>query len=181
MNFELDRAVSSFIHHSVDKSGVSDDQALPLALAIAGFAAIVIGIYQGLVHVAPGYGELTIVTGWGGDLNHEERLLAALGAVGLGGTVGLRKWARLAVVPVAMGAIVLFYALRAMLEYVQRLPLYTEVQTYGGDPAMFIFGAEPFLLIGGGLLLIGAGIGGRRRQPSRENGDETSAAASSIS
>lgn len=160
---------------------MNDDRALPLALAIAGFAAIVIGIYQGLVHVAPGYGELTIVTGWGGELSHEERLLAALGAVGLGGIAGSRRWTQLAVVPVAMGAIVLFYALRAMLHYVQHVPLYTEVRTNGGDPAMFILGAEPFLLIGGGLLLIGAGIASRRRQPSREEGDETSAAPPSIS
>ncbi|WP_248895362.1 hypothetical protein [Haloplanus halobius] len=59
---------------------------VPVAAALAGLVAIVIGIHQGLVHVAPG-SEGTIMTGWDGDLNHEERLLARLALVGVAGTV----------------------------------------------------------------------------------------------
>lgn len=154
---------------------------LQSALAVAGFAAIVIGIHQGLVHVAPGYDGTTIMTGWGGELNHEESLLATLAALGVGGTVGTLRWQRFAVVPVAMGGVVLFYAIRAIFHQVQNVPLYSEIQTYGGDRAMFILGAEPFLLIGGGLLLVGAGIVGWRREARSEDGCERSPASSSAS
>lgn len=156
-----------------------NDRVLPLALAVAGFAAIVIGIHQGLVHVAPGNAGTTITTGWDGELNHEERLLAALGAVGIAGTAGSFRRKRLAVVPVVMGGVVLFYALRAVYHYVRTLPLYTDVQSYGGDRTMFVLGAEPFLLIGGGLLLVGAGIVGWRRETRREDGHRKSPTSSS--
>jgi len=66
---------------------------VPVALALAGFAAVVIGIHQGLVHVAPGY-EGTITTGWDGDPNHEERLLASLALLGVVGTAAARRWRR---------------------------------------------------------------------------------------
>jgi len=151
------------------------ERALPVWLAIAGAIAILIGIYQGLVHVAPGY-EGAIMTGWGGELNHDERLLAGLGVAGVGGAVGSIWWKRLSFVPVAMGGVVLFYAGRAILHYVSDRPqLYTET-TYrsSGEPVMYILGAEPFLLIAGGVLLGGAGIVRLRGQPTRDNGDETS-------
>ena len=136
-----------------------------------------IGIHQGLVHVAPGY-EGTIVTGWGGKLNHEEVLLARLGAIGVGGTVAALRWKRLAVVPVAIGGVVLFYALRAILQKVLNVPLYTETTTFGGDPVVFVLGAEPFLLTVGGVLLVGAGITGWRRPAGRDEDDEMSPSAS---
>lgn len=151
---------------------------LPVVLAVGGFAAIVVGIQQGLVHVAPGY-EGTIMSGWGGKLNHEERLLARVGAVGIGGTVGTFRWKRLAVVPIAAGGVVLFYALRAIIQKVQNVPLYTETATYGGDPVVFILGAEPFLLLAGGLLLIGAGLLGWRQQTNGTDGSAPSPASSS--
>jgi hypothetical protein len=128
-----------------------------IILAAVGFAAILVGIHQGLVHVAPGY-EGTITSGWGGPLNHEERLLAALGAVGVVGTVATRRWKRLAVVPVATGGVVLFYALRAMFQTAQNLTLYAETTTYDGTPVAFVLGVEPVLLVAGGFLLVGAGI-----------------------
>lgn len=151
------------------------EQRIPVILAVAGFAAIVIGIYQGLIHVAPGY-EGTIMTGWGGDLNHEERLLAGVGAVGTGGTVALFRWKRLAIVPVATGGVVLFYALRAILQTVQNVRLYTETTMYEDAPVVFILGAEPFLLIAGGLLLVGAGGVGWRQQS--KDGNQTSRTSS---
>ena len=150
---------------------------LPVVLAVAGFATIVVGIHQGLVHVAPGY-EGTIVSGWDGGLNHEERLLAGIGAVGIGGTVATLRWRRLTIVPITSGGVVLFYALRALIQKVQNVPLYVETTMHGGDPVVFILGAEPFLLITGGLLLVGAGMLGWRRHLSRNDGSAPSSAPS---
>ncbi|QLD86892.1 hypothetical protein HWV23_14545 [Natronomonas halophila] len=150
---------------------------VPIVLAVAGCVAIVVGVYQGLVHVAPGY-EGTVMSGWGGDLNHEEVLLAQLGIVGVGGTVAALRWKRLASVPVVMGSIVLFYALRAMFSWVvsSRRPLYQEYSPqapgFDGEPIMLIFGAEPFLLAAGGLLLIGAGIARVKLRTPGEESDE---------
>jgi hypothetical protein len=152
----------------------------PVALAVAGFAAIAVGIHQGLVHVAPGY-EGTITSGWGGDIGHEERLLAAVGAVGVGGAAVSRRWARLSVVPAAAGGVVLFYALRAVLGTALDVPLYAETTTYGGDPVAFVLGAEPFLLVAGGVLLVGAGVAGWRRRASRETDSEVSPTTSTTS
>lgn len=143
---------------------------LPVALAVAGLAALVIGLFQGLIHVAPGY-EGTIMSGWGGDLNHEERLLAQFGAVGVVGAVATLRWKRLAVVPAATGGVVLFYALRALVRKVLNVPLYRETTTFGGDPVMFVLGAEPFLLVGSGVLFLAAGRAGWRYHTRRENSE----------
>jgi len=129
---------------------------VPVALAAAGVVAIVIGVQQELVHVAPGY-EGRVVTGWGGKLNHEERLLARLGAVGVAGAVAALRWRRLAVVPVATGSVVLCYALRAVLYYAFDPGLYTTVPVYGGTTRL-VLGAEPALLAVGGTLLVVAGV-----------------------
>jgi len=135
---------------------------VPVAMAVAGFAAIAIGVYQGLVHVAPGY-EGTIVSGWGGSLNHEELLLVQVGALGVGSVVAGRRWERLSGLSAVTGGIVLFYAFRAVFHLVQSpRPLYREFAVQGGgfegDTVAFVLGAEPFLLAVGGLLLLAAGI-----------------------
>ncbi|MFC4449136.1 hypothetical protein [Halorussus aquaticus] len=149
---------------------------VPVAMAVTGCLAVVIGVYQGLVHIAPGY-EGTITSGWGGDLNHEEVLLVQLGAVGVVGTVGAARWKRLASVPVAMGSIVLFYPLRAVFHWFQSRsrPLYREFSppapSYEGETVVIILGAEPFLVAGGGLLLVGAGIAAWRLRTPGEEGD----------
>lgn len=135
---------------------------VPLAMAIAGFTAIGIGVYQGLVHVAPGY-EGTIMSGWDGSLSHEEVLLVQLGALGVGSVVVGLRWKRLSSLSFVMGSIVLFYAVRAVFNLFQSSkPLYREFSMHGagfeGDTVMFVLGAEPFLLAAGGLLLIGAGL-----------------------
>lgn len=164
---------------------MENDRLVPVVMAIAGCAAIVIGVYQGLVHVAPGY-EGTIMSGWGGDLNHEEVLLAQLGAVGVGGAVAGLRWKRLASVPFVIGGIVLFYALRAIFYRFRspRRPLYREFSPqapgFEGETVMFILGAEPFLLAGGGLLLIGAGIAGLKLRTPGEEGDEVTPPSSQV-
>jgi len=148
---------------------------VPVALAVAGFVAIVVGIHQGLVHVAPGY-EGTITSGWDGAPNHEERLLARLGLVAVVATVATLRWRRLALVPVAVGGVVLFYALRAVGHYVWEPGLYTAVETYGGASLRFVLGAEPFLLVGGAVLLVVAGVRGWTVCSSSDGGDATAAA-----
>ena len=150
----------------------------PVMMAVAGCIAVVIGVHQGLVHVAPGY-EGTILSGWDGDLNHEEVLLGQLGVVGVGGAVAARRWRHLASVPFVVGSIVLFYAFRAVYALMQsRRPLYREfsIRTAGfeGDTVMFVLGAEPFLLAAGGLLLVGSGIAGvKSRSFGGERDEET--------
>lgn len=150
---------------------------VPVMMAAVGCTAIVIGVYQGLVHVAPGY-EGTIMTGWDGDLNHEEELLALLGAVSVGGSVAALRWRRLGSVPLVVGGIVLFCALRAIFSIFRspNYPLYREFSPrapgFEGETVMFILGAEPFLLIAGGLLLMGAGIKRLRLRTPNEGGSE---------
>ena len=148
-------------------------------MAVAGCAAIGIGVYQGLVHVAPGY-EGTITSGWDGELSHEEVLLAQFGVVGVGGAVAAVRWKRLASVPFVMGGVVLFYTLRAMFGWFQSpgRPLYREFSPrapgFEGETVVFILGAEPFLLAAGGLLLMGAGIARvRLRTPGEEREEVT--------
>lgn len=130
---------------------------ITVSLAIAGAVIIMVGVFQELVHVAPEY-EATITTGWGGKLNHEEQLIGGLSLVGVGGMVAALRWNRFSIIPTAVGGIVLFYALRALLQTMLNFTLYTETTLYNGDVAVFILGTEPFLLTLGGLLLIGSGI-----------------------
>ncbi|ELZ85004.1 hypothetical protein C453_10500 [Haloferax elongans ATCC BAA-1513] len=140
------------------------------ALAVTGFGAIVFGIYQDALHVAQMY-DGTIETGWGGSLNHEERLLARLGALGAVGSVAALRWRHLAVVPAVTGAIVLFYPLRAIVQWTSSPELYTEVPTHDGGVTRIVLGAEPFLLIAGGGLLVGAAF---LRWRSNSNSDDSS-------
>ena len=134
---------------------------LAVALAVVGFAAVAVGVYQELLHVAPGY-EGMIETGWGGRINHEERLLTRLAGVGVVGTLVTLRWKYAAVVPVAVGSVELGYTLRAVLHYVRDPGLYTQVQKYDGSTTRLVLGAEPFLLVAGGLLFLGAGVVGWR-------------------
>jgi len=150
-------------------------RAVRVAVAIAGFAAIGIGVYQELVHVAPGY-EGTIVSGWGGDLSHEEVLLVQLGALGVGGVVAGLRWRRLSALSVATGGVVLFYATRAVFRLFQSpKPLYREAPMQGGgfegESVMFVVGAEPFLLAVGALSLIVAGLAPFTSRLSRRGGE----------
>ena len=158
---------------------MGNNTVVPIALAIAGFGAIVVGIHQGVVHVAPGY-QGTITTG-GDVLRRREWLLTGMGAAGLVGAAVSLQSKRLSVVPVVLGGVVLFEAVRTMVLKAQSLPypLYTET-TYvlSGEPVMFIFGAQPFLLVAGGVLLVCAGLVGLRRESDRENGDGLSSSSS---
>jgi len=158
---------------------VEYERLVPVVIAIAGLAAIGIGVYQGLVHVAPGY-EGTITSGWGGSPGHEEVLLVQLGAVGVGGVVAGLRWKRLSGLSSVVGSVVLFYAVRAVFGLVRSpRPLYEEFSVRGGgfegDTVMFVLGAEPFLLAAGGLLLVGAGLAPFTSRHSNRGGEEATA------
>lgn len=139
-----------------------------VGLALVGFCAIVVGIHQDLVQVAPGYPGL-IETGWDGSLSHEERLLAQLAALGVGGTIATIRWRSAAVLPLAVGVVELFYSIRAVISYAREPGLYTEVTLYDGTVTRFVLGAEPSLLVLGGLLVLGAGIVGWRAHGNRSD------------
>ncbi|WP_411965542.1 hypothetical protein [Haloferax sp. YSMS24] len=130
---------------------------LAVTLALAGAAAVAVGIYQELLHVAPGY-EGMIETGWSGRINHGERLLAQLGAVGVGGTLAALRWKYAAVVPLGVGVVELGYPIQAVLHYARDPGLYTQVQKYDGSTTELVLGAEPFLLAAGGLCFLGAAV-----------------------
>jgi hypothetical protein len=150
----------------------------PVVLAALGALAVAVGVHQDLLHVAPGY-EGTITTGWDGPLSHEEVLLARLGLVGLVGAGAAFRWRRLAVVPAATGVVVLFYALRAVLHYARDPGLYATVTAFGGESVRFVLGAEPFLLVAGGALLVAAGALGWGTRP--EGADDGASAPASPS
>lgn len=158
------------ISRIVNNNGVS-----PIILSVAGFVTVVVGVHQGVFHVAPGY-QGTINAG-GEALGRREWLLAGVGAVGVVGAALSIRRKRLSVVPAVVGGIVLFEAFRTIIIAWNALPypLFTET-TYrrSGEPVMFILGAEPFMLMAGGVLLVGAGIAGIRGYTDRENGDEMS-------
>lgn len=149
---------------------------LTVGLAAVGLVAVVTGTFQELLHVAPGYSG-TIDTGWGNSLNHEEKLLSRLALLGVMGAVASTKWKLSSIIPVAVGGVILFYPVRAILHYVQDPGLYTEVTTYDGTTMKLVLGAEPFLLIAGGILLITAGIYGWRNHPNPADNTEGPAEA----
>lgn len=134
---------------------------LPAGVAAAGLAAVVVGIHTELLHFRPMY-DSTIVTGWGRDLNHSERLLAQLGGLAVVGALASARWRRAAALPLAVGGIVLFYVGRAVAHYLTPT-LYTGLPVAGGQTGRHIFGAEPYLLTLGALLFVAAGVLGYRQ------------------
>ncbi|MFC6954860.1 hypothetical protein [Halorubellus litoreus] len=139
---------------------------LPGGVAIAGTLAIVIGVHTELLTMRPGTAG-TIETGWGGSLNHEEELLAGLSVVATSSAFAAIRWRRAALLAQAVGGVVLFYALRAVVGYSfdPTLGIYTGLPVLDGTNGRVIFGAEPYLLVLGGLLLIVAGVLGFRGWP----------------
>ncbi len=138
----------------------------PAGVAVAGTLAVVIGIHAELLHVRP-TASGTIETGWGGSLNHEETLLAGLSLLGTVGALAASRWRRVALLPQAVGGVVLFYALRAVGIYLSDplLEVYTGLPVLDGTTGRVVFGAEPYLLILGGLLLIAGGVLGFHGRP----------------
>ncbi|MFC4359002.1 hypothetical protein ACFO0N_13720 [Halobium salinum] len=152
----------------------------PILISMAGFVAVVVGVHQGVLHVAPGY-QGTIDAG-GEVLGRREWLLVGVGTVGVVGAASSKRRKRLSAVPVASGGVVLFEAFRTVILAANGLPypLFRET-TYrsSGGPVMFILGAEPFLLVAGGVLLVAAGVGGRRLHRHREDDEMSSAPSTS--
>jgi hypothetical protein len=155
-----------------------------LGLSIAALLAVAIGVHAELLHARPLY-EFTIDTGWGiapgherwlHSLNHEERLLAQLTGLGVLGSIAATRWRRVAVIPGVMGVIVLFYPIRAVWHHATDTGIYTGIPFLGDPSSRVILGAEAYLLVVGGVLLVGSAVVGWRasdHEPS--SGDEETA------
>ncbi|QGA82543.1 hypothetical protein [Halomicrobium sp. LC1Hm] len=131
--------------------------ALSVVLSVVGLAAVVVGIHQELLQFRPMY-DATVETGWGGPVNHEERLLARVAVVGVLGVVASLRWRRAALGAVAASAVVFFYAARAVGHYVAEGSLYTGFSVAGGDAGRFVLGAEPYWLVLGAACLLAGGV-----------------------
>lgn len=145
---------------------------LPTGVAIVGALAVVIGIHMELLHMRAGVGR-TIDTGWASSLNHEEGLLAGLSLLGIVGALAARRWRRAGLLSQAVGGVVLFYALRAVMQHIldPGVGIYTGLPVFEGTTGQIVFGAEPYLLVFGGLLLIAAGVLGYRGWPRSGDSD----------
>ncbi|WP_324760046.1 hypothetical protein [Haloarcula montana] len=159
---------------------------LPVGLAAAGLVTVLVGIHTELLHARSMY-DFTITTGWGRvpgqprllhSLNHEERLLAQLAGVGLVGSILAMRWRQAAAIPVLMGGVVLFYPVRTVLHYLgdPRTGVYTGVVPVGDPTGRVVFGAEPYLLVLGGVLLLAAGVAGWWLSPTAATDEETNGA-----
>jgi hypothetical protein len=106
---------------------------LPAGIAIVGAFAVVIGIHTELLHMRPGFGR-TIDTGWAGSPNHEEELLAGLSLLGIVGALAASRWRRAGLLSQVVGGVVLFYALRAVMQHVvdPGVGIYTGLPVFDG-------------------------------------------------
>ena len=128
-----------------------------LALSVTGLIAVLVGVHQELLQFRPMY-DATVETGWGGSLNHEERLLARVAVVGLLGAVASLRWRPAAVCSVGAGLVVSFYAARAVVFHASEQALYTGLPVAGGETGRLLLGTEPYWLLFGGACLVAAGV-----------------------
>lgn len=130
-------------------------------VAAAGVLVVLTGIHQELLLVRPAY-EGTIMTGWDGPINHEERLLAQLSILALLGVSTAVRLRYGAVPPPVVGGVVLFYSLRAVNHHALDPGLYTGVPFIGRSTSRYVLGLEPYLLVGAGVLFVASGVIGWR-------------------
>jgi hypothetical protein len=131
---------------------------LSAALALAGAVVVLFGLHQELLATRAAAGSVT--TGWGGDLNHTERLLGAVALAALPMAV-LSGYLRAAAYLVQLaGAAVAGYAVYAALHWLGQPGTSTGLPIAGGRTGDVVLAAEPYLLVVGGLLLVAAGVVG---------------------
>lgn len=152
--------------------------ALAVVLSAAGLVAVVVGVHQELLAFRPMY-DATVETGWGGPLNHEERLLRRVAVLGLLGGVASVRWRLAAVGPIVAGVVVGFYATRAVAYHAAEQALYTGLPVAGGETGRIVFGAEPYWLLLGAACLLGAGVLRLRVRPS-EASDPADSVSTSV-
>lgn len=134
---------------------------IPAGLALTALALVVVGIHQELLTTRFAGGPI-IETGWGGDLSYQERQLGALVAGALPVAAASARYRRAGYLVQAVGAVVLGATLLATTHWIGQPEVYTGLPVAGGASGVFVLGAEPYLLVVGGLLLVGAGVAGAR-------------------
>jgi len=132
---------------------------VPVALSVAALVTILVGVHTDSLHVEQMY-DYTVTTGWDGALNYQEREMIELAAIGVLGTLGALRWRRVAAGAIVAGALVLVYPVRFFTRGSRSVT--GEMVVFGGETIELYYGAEPYLLVLGGLLLVLAGVVGLR-------------------
>jgi hypothetical protein len=135
---------------------------LPVVLALAGLAAVVLAARTQLITVRPAYdGRLLSVTaGMGQLIGHEERLLIGVAGLGVVGALGAAVWHRVALLTQAAGGVVLVFVGRAVRFQLNSFDVYVGVPLFDGASGPVLFGPAAYLFVLGGLLFVGAGVVG---------------------
>jgi hypothetical protein len=135
---------------------------LPTGLALAGLVVVLLGLHQELL-TARAAGGPTVTTGWGRGLNHEERLLGALATAALPLAAAAARVRRIGYVVATAGGVVAGVALWAAGSWLAEPWVSTGVP---GDAGTVVLGAEPSLLVLGGLVLVASGLVGALMPPA---------------
>jgi hypothetical protein len=134
---------------------------LPTGLALAGLVVVLLGLHQELL-TARAAGGPTVTTGWGRGLNHEERLLGAVATAALPLAAAAARFRLLGYLVATAGAAVTGVAVWAAGSWLAEPWVSTGVP---GDAGTVVIGAEPYLLVVGGLLLFASGLVAARGTP----------------
>ena len=137
---------------------------LPVGLAFVGLVTVLVGLHQDLLTVRAAY-DGTVTTGWGRDLNHTERKLGLLATVALPVAAAAARYRYAGYLVQAAGAAVTWAALSASVHWLLDPVVYSGLPVAGGTSGAFVLGAEPYLLLVGGLLLVAAGVAGAHPSP----------------
>jgi len=129
------------------------------ALSVVGLAAVLVGVHTESLHAAASSG-YTVQTGWDGPLNYQELELIELAALGVLGALAAVRWQRAAYGTLLAGGLVLVYPLRFLADRFESVSQGLDVG--GGTTIDVSFGAEPYLLLFGGTVLVLAGVAGVR-------------------
>ena len=137
----------------------SRSKLLPVALSVGALLAVLVGVHTESLHAAASSG-YTVQTGWDGPLNYQELELVELAALGVLGALAAVRWRRAAYGTLLAGGLVLVYPIRFLADRFESVSQGLDVG--GGTTIDVSFGAEPYLLLFGGTVLVLAGVAGIR-------------------
>jgi len=132
---------------------------VPVAISVGALATVFVGVHTESLHAAAASG-YTVQTGWDGPLNYQELELVELAALGVLGALAAVRWRRAAYGTLLAGGLVLVYPIRFLADRFESVSQGLDVG--GGTTIDVSFGAEPYLLLFGGTVLVLAGVAGIR-------------------